>query len=66
MKFEIDRMKFVLATEKFDRGVAELFRPGNKFDRDGMKFGVEWIASKVFRKSSQGTSHSQPASAGCR
>ena len=43
MKFEINRMKFVLANEKFDRGVAELFRRGNKFDRDGMKFGVECL-----------------------
>ena len=49
MKFEIDRMKFVLATEKFDRGVAELFRSGNKFDRPKKKFGVEcleWLCLK--------------------
>ena len=36
-------MKFALATEKFDRDVSELFRPGNKFDPDGMKFVVECL-----------------------
>ena len=33
-------MKFVPATKKFDRGVAEFFPPGNKVDRGRMKFGV--------------------------
>jgi len=43
MKFEIDRMKFVLANEKFDCGVGELFRTGNKFDRPKRKFAVECL-----------------------
>jgi hypothetical protein len=40
MKFGINRMKFVLATEKFDRRVAELIQSGKKFDRPKTKFGV--------------------------
>ena len=40
MKFEISRMKFVVAIEKFDRDVAELFRTGKKSDRDEMKFAA--------------------------
>jgi hypothetical protein len=43
MKFEIDRMKFVLAIEKFDRGVAELFRTENKPHRDEMKSAVDCL-----------------------
>jgi hypothetical protein len=49
MTFEIAGIKFVQATEKFDRSVENLFLPRNKLERGGMKFAV-----RGFGKSTSG------------